>query len=111
MAASPELRAHQEWLGFLHPVGLVVSAPALVANQAFVNRDIVREQQDLKVVVVPELNAGTASLIATAINPAIGLGTFLAQFLLREPLQSATTQQFHISGGWADPKVEKIEKK
>ena len=54
---------------------------------------------------------GFFSLIATAINPAIGLGTFLAQFLLREPLQSATTQQFHISGGWADPKVEKIEKK
>lgn len=84
-----------------------VNAAVLMEGSA----DIVREQQDLKVVVVPELNAGTASLIATAINPAIGLGTFLAQFLLREPLQSATTQQFHISGGWADPKVEKIEKK
>lgn len=70
--------------------------------------DIAREQQDLKVVVVPELNAGTASLIATAINPAVGLGTFLAQFLLREPLQAAATQQFHISGSWADPKVEKV---
>jgi uncharacterized protein YhdP len=42
------------------------------------------------VVVVPEINAGTAALIATAINPAVGLGTFLAQFLLRQPLQSAT---------------------
>ena len=62
----------------------------------------------MQVVVVPELNAGTASLIATAINPAIGLGSFLAQFILRQPLQSATTQQFHISGSWADPKVEKI---
>ena len=71
--------------------------------------DITREQQDIHAVVVPEINAGTASLIATAINPAIGLGTFLVQFLLREPLQSATTQQFHISGSWADPKVEKIE--
>jgi uncharacterized protein (TIGR02099 family) len=84
-----------------------VNAAVLMEGSA----DIVREQQDLKVVVVPEINAGTASLIATAINPAIGLGTFLAQFLLREPLQSATTQQFHISGSWADPKVEKIEKK
>ena len=84
-----------------------VNAAVLMEGSA----DIAREQQDLKVVVVPEINAGTASLIATAINPAIGLGTFLAQFLLREPLQSATTQQFHISGSWADPKVEKIEKK
>lgn len=82
-----------------------VNAAVLMEGSA----DITREQQDIKVVVVPEINAGTASLIATAINPAIGLGTFLAQFLLREPLQSAATQQFHISGGWADPKVEKIE--
>jgi uncharacterized protein YhdP len=74
------------------------------------NADIARETQDLKVVVVPEINAGTASLIATAINPAVGLGTFLAQFLLRQPLQSAATQQFHVTGGWAEPQVEKIER-
>jgi uncharacterized protein (TIGR02099 family) len=80
-----------------------INAAVLMEGSA----DIAREQQDLKVVVVPEINAGTASLIATAINPAVGLGTFLAQFLLREPLQSAATQQFHISGSWADPKVEK----
>lgn len=81
-----------------------VNAAVLMEGSA----DIAREQQDLKVVVVPEINAGTAALIATAINPAVGLGTFLAQFLLRQPLQSATTQQFHITGSWADPQVEKI---
>jgi uncharacterized protein (TIGR02099 family) len=84
-----------------------INAAVLMEGSA----DIAREQQDLKVVVVPEINAGTASLIATAINPAIGLGTFLAQFLLREPLQSAATQQFQVSGSWADPKVEKIDRK
>lgn len=83
-----------------------VNAAVLMEGSA----DIAREQQDLQVVVVPEINAGTASLIATAINPAVGLGTFLAQFLLREPLQAAATQQFTISGSWADPKVEKVEK-
>jgi uncharacterized protein (TIGR02099 family) len=83
-----------------------VNAAVLMEGSA----DIARERQDLKVVVVPEINAGTASLIATAINPAIGLGTFLAQFLLREPLQSATTQQFHITGSWADPQVDKVER-
>ena len=51
--------------------------------------DIARETQDIHAVVVPELNAGTASLIASAINPAVGLGSFLAQFLLRQPLQAA----------------------
>jgi len=73
--------------------------------------DIARETQDLKVVVVPEINAGTASLIATVINPAIGLGTFLAQYFLRRPLMQAATQEFHIDGSWADPKITKVERK
>jgi hypothetical protein len=47
MAADPELRAHQEWLGYVQPVGLLVSAPALVACGAHVNRNIVRQQQEL----------------------------------------------------------------
>ncbi|MEZ5701091.1 MAG: AsmA-like C-terminal region-containing protein [Burkholderiaceae bacterium] len=63
--------------------------------------DIGREEQDLKVVVVPEINAGTAALIATAINPAVGLGTFIAQFLLGQPLQSAAMQEFRVTGHWA----------
>jgi uncharacterized protein (TIGR02099 family) len=83
-----------------------VNAAVLMEGSA----NIALETQDLKVVVVPELNAGTASLIATVINPAIGLGTFLAQFLLRQPLQAAATQQFQITGGWADPQVEKVER-
>ena len=48
--------------------------------------DIARETQNLRVVVVPEINAGTAACVATRINPAIGLGTFLAQMFLSEPL-------------------------
>jgi hypothetical protein len=33
MAFDPLLRAHQEWLGLIQPIGLVVSAPALVRAQ------------------------------------------------------------------------------
>jgi uncharacterized protein (TIGR02099 family) len=84
-----------------------VNAAVLMEGSA----DIGREQQDLKVVVVPEINAGTVSLIATAINPAVGLGTFIAQFLLGQPLQSAATQEFRITGQWADPQVEKVERR
>jgi len=70
--------------------------------------DIAQETQDLKVVVVPELNAGTASLIATVINPAIGLGSFLAQLFLQRPLIESATQEFHVGGNWSDPKVTKV---
>ncbi len=70
--------------------------------------DIARETQDIRVVVVPEINAGTASLVATVINPAIGVGTFLAQWLLRRPLMEAATQQFQIDGTWSDPRIERV---
>ena len=73
--------------------------------------DIARETQDLRVVVVPEINAGTASLAYAAINPAIGIGTFLAQLVLRKPLIAAGTREFRITGSWDDPKVDKIERK
>ncbi|MHB1199127.1 MAG: YhdP family protein [Polaromonas sp.] len=84
-----------------------VNAAVLMEGSA----DIARETQNIKVVVVPELNAGTVSLIATAINPAIGLGTFLAQLFLRRPLMQAATQEFHIDGTWSDPKITKIDRK
>jgi uncharacterized protein YhdP len=81
-----------------------VNAAVLMEGKA----DIARETQDLKVLVVPEINAGTASLVATAINPAIGLATFLAQYFLREPLMRAATQEFQVDGTWADPRIRRV---
>jgi uncharacterized protein YhdP len=83
-----------------------VNAAVLMEGRA----DIARETQDLKVLVVPEINAGTASLVATAINPAIGLGTFLAQMFLRQPLMKAATQEFHVDGTWSDPRVTRVSR-
>jgi uncharacterized protein (TIGR02099 family) len=84
-----------------------VNAAVLMEGRA----DIARETQDLRVIVVPEINAGTASLIATVINPAIGLGTFLAQLILRRPLIETATQEFHIDGTWLDPRVSRVTRK
>jgi uncharacterized protein YhdP len=42
------------------------------------------------------------------INPAVGLGTFLAQMFLRQPLMRAATQEFHVDGTWTDPKVTRV---
>lgn len=84
-----------------------LQAVVLVEGQA----DLKRETQDLRMVVVPEINAGTASLAYAAINPAIGLGTFLAQYVFRKPLQQAGTRQFQVSGSWDQPTVEPVERK
>ena len=72
--------------------------------------DIARETQDLRVVVVPEINAGTAALAYAVINPAVGLGAFVAQVLLRKPLMAAGTREFHVSGSWADPQVKPVQR-
>ena len=48
MAKDPELLAHQEWLGYLQPVGLVVSPAALVDAQAHVDRNVADVQERFK---------------------------------------------------------------
>jgi len=45
MSKDPEQLAHLEWLGYVQPVGLVVSVPALLAAQAHVNRNIAPDHQ------------------------------------------------------------------
>ena len=84
-----------------------VNAAVLMEGSA----NIARETQDLRVVIVPEVNAGTASLIASVINPAVGLGSFLAQMFLSRPLTEANTQEFHIDGAWNDPRITRVERK
>ena len=84
-----------------------INAAVLMEGQA----DIAKETQNIKVVVIPELNAGSASLLATAINPVIGISTFLAQLILRRPLVESTTMQFLVDGSWLDPKVTRIDRK
>lgn len=84
-----------------------VNAAVLMEGRA----DIAHETQNLRVVVVPEISAGTAALVAAAINPAIGLGTFLAQLFLSRPLAEAATREFQIDGTWVDPKVTRVDRK
>ncbi len=84
-----------------------VNAAVMMEGKA----DIGRETQDLKVVIVPDINAGTASLVYSTINPVMGLTSFLAQYFLRRPLTEANTQEFHVDGTWSDPKVTRITNK
>lgn len=84
-----------------------VQAAVLIEGEA----DLQHETQDLHMVIVPEINAGTASLAYAAINPAVGLGTFLAQLFLRKPLMQAGTRELQVTGPWADPQVQTLERR
>ncbi len=85
-----------------------VSATVLIDGSA----DIARENQDLHVVIIPEINAGAASVVyGLAVNPAIGVGTFLAQLFLREPLMKAFTYEYQVTGPWKEPVVTRLTRK
>ena len=45
---DPEILAHLEWIGFVRPTGLVVSAPALVRAGAILDRRDVEGQRLLR---------------------------------------------------------------
>lgn len=68
--------------------------------------DLQRETQSLHVVLTPELNASLASIaVGAMVNPAAGLGSLAAQYVLRKPLQAALALEFDIDGPWAEPRV------
>ncbi|MCP4654228.1 MAG: N-6 DNA methylase, partial [bacterium] len=58
MTKDPKLRAHHEWIGFLQPVGLVVSPPALIAAGAYVDRNVAPVQKRLERLVVDDPKLG-----------------------------------------------------
>jgi uncharacterized protein (TIGR02099 family) len=71
--------------------------------------DIAQETQKLRVVILPSLDAGTASLVAgIALNPVVGLTAFLTQLFLQKPLIKVNTQEFLIDGSWYEPRVTKV---
>jgi uncharacterized protein (TIGR02099 family) len=86
-----------------------VSATVLMEGKV----DLVKETQDLRAVILPEVNAAGGSLVYSvmAANPAIGLASFLAQLVLKDPLSKAFSFEYKVSGTWVDPNIEKVEKR
>lgn len=84
-----------------------VAAGVFMDGQA----DIAKETQNLRVVVVPEINAGGASLLWSTVNPVAGLSSFIAQLFLRGPMVNAATQEFSIDGSWTEPRITPVERK
>lgn len=43
-------------------------------------------------------------------NPVIGIGSVLAQLVLREPLAKILTYEYQIGGSWAEPTITNLKK-
>jgi len=66
-------------------------------------------QLDAQALVIPELDVSGAALAAgIAVNPIVGMGALLAQWILKHPLSKAMTVRYHITGDWDDYSVEEI---
>lgn len=70
--------------------------------------DLEHETQNLKVRVLPTLGNSVSLVGAFAAGPAVGVGVFLANKLLREPLDKMVSFEYNITGTWSDPNVVKL---
>lgn len=71
--------------------------------------NLVSERLNLDAVVVPNLDVSGAAVAAgIAINPIVGIGAFLTQWLLQAPLSKAMSVQYHIEGPWVDPAIREV---
>jgi uncharacterized protein (TIGR02099 family) len=79
------------------------AAKVLLSGRA----NLVMETQDLKVRVQPALGESIA-VGAMIASPVVGAAVWLAQKALNDPLDQAFAYEYAVTGGWNDPKVEKI---
>ena len=70
-----------------------------------------KQHQDLTVTVLPSISFGGPALALSLANPIVGVGSFLAQLALQAPLSKLFSIQYHVSGTFDEPKIEKIQKK
>lgn len=66
--------------------------------------NLVAETQALQAKVLPALGDGV-SLGAALVNPAVGLATFLAQKVFKNPIDQLFAFEYTINGTWTDPEV------
>lgn len=74
--------------------------------------DLESETQNLNVVVLPDLNPSGGSLIYSVIaaNPAVGIASLIADFVLKDPLAKIFSFQYQVSGPWAAPVIERVRR-
>lgn len=71
--------------------------------------NIIDETLDMQAVVIPNLDVSGAAIAAgIAINPIVGLGAFLTQWLLKAPLAKAMAAHYQITGTWDDPVIKDL---
>src|SRR5207237_10119835 len=72
--------------------------------------DLARETQRLRVRVTPHLSESVSIAGALLGGPVAGVAAFLAQKILKDPIEALATFEYSVTGSWADPQVAKMER-
>ena len=82
---------------------------ARVAMNGQIN--IPKQTQDLRVTIFPTIDATAGSLAAFAINPIVGLGALVGQYLITSQINRNLQSDYLVQGSWDDPEVIPLDQK
>ena len=69
--------------------------------------DLDHETQNLRVRILPTVGNSVSLLGAFAAGPLVGIGTFIINKLLNEPLDKLVSYEYNVTGTWDNPNVVK----
>jgi uncharacterized protein (TIGR02099 family) len=82
---------------------------ARVAMNGQIN--IPKQTQDLRVTIFPTIDATAGSLAAFAINPIVGLGALVGQYLITSQINRNLQSDYLVQGSWDNPEVIPLDQK
>ena len=91
---------------FTTPKMSILGSAASVLTVGRIN--LVAETLDLKSVILPSINVGGPSLALALVNPAVGIGTFVSQWVFQDQISQLFKSEYLITGTFDDPTVTKL---
>ncbi len=73
--------------------------------------NIPKQTQDLRVTIFPTIDATAGSLAAFAINPIVGLGALVGQYLITSQINRNFQSDYLVQGSWDNPEVIPLDQK
>ena len=88
---------------------------SMILDQARVamtgNINIPQQTQDLRITIFPTIDATAGSLAAFALNPIIGLGVLVGQYLVTNQINRTMQTDYLVQGSWDKPEVIPLDQK
>ena len=73
--------------------------------------NLAKQTQDLRITIFPTIDATAGSLAAFAINPIVGLGALVGQYLITSQINRNFQSDYLVQGSWTSPEVIPLDQK